>query len=57
MARYCEHHDLLETDILDAVAIGLPFELDLLAVDFPQPADLTIWVLPTDTDLDALKLR
>lgn len=57
VVRYCDAHELMDRDLEDIPSRGLPFDLRLLPHQFPDLADLTLWVLPTDTSIGRRRLR
>lgn len=57
VARYCERHSLMNVAMADVSSDALPFEILLLPSDFPEPAELTLWVLPTDSTFDLRTIR
>ncbi len=46
VARHCERTGCMDSDLVDAAKIGLPFDLTLLPTDFPPLSDLKLWVYP-----------
>ena len=57
VARYCERHSLMNVPVANVSSYDLPFEVLLLPSEFPQPADLTLWVLPSDSTFDLGTIR
>ena len=46
IARYCEHHGLLDLSLAEASQHQLPFKLQLLPYSFPDLGSLVLWVSP-----------
>lgn len=47
IARFCDTNDLMSRPYSEALEMDLPFRLDLLPHNFPEPDTLLIWIVPT----------
>ena len=46
IARFCEANDLMSRPYKETLEMGLPFRLDLLPHNFPEPDTLLMWIVP-----------
>lgn len=40
LITFCEEHDLMDLDLKDVHGLAMPFQINLLPLDFPQPSEL-----------------